>query len=115
MPKVIENVGCPYCGCSCDDVRVTVSDDGKKVLEVENVCAIGTEIFKHGSSDHRIRLPRLRQPDGSMKDISYEEAIEWTAQHLYKAKKPLMYGLIEKRNPSRKLIIIWIFSEQSSG
>ncbi|PWR71170.1 formylmethanofuran dehydrogenase subunit B [Methanospirillum stamsii] len=92
MPKVIENVGCPYCGCSCDDVRVTVSDDGKKVLEVENVCAIGTEIFKHGSSDHRIRSPRLRQPDGSMKDITYEEAIEWTAQHLHKAKKPLMYG-----------------------
>lgn len=92
MPKVIENVGCPYCGCSCDDVRVTVSDDGKKVLEVENVCAIGTEIFKHGSSEHRIRSPRLRQPDGSMKDITYEEAIEWTAQHLYKAKKPLMYG-----------------------
>lgn len=92
MPKVIENVGCPYCGCSCDDVRVTVSDDGKKVLEVENVCAIGTEIFKHGSSEHRIRSPRLRQPDGSMKDITYEEAIEWTAQHLHKAKKPLMYG-----------------------
>lgn len=92
MPKVIENVGCPYCGCSCDDVRVTVSDDGKDILEVENVCAIGTEIFKHGCSKDRIRLPRLRQPDGSMKDISYDEAIDWTARHLLKAKKPLMYG-----------------------
>ena len=92
MPQVFENVGCPYCGCSCDDIRVTVSDDGKKILEVENVCAIGNEIFKHGCSEDRIRLPRLRQPDGSMKDISYEEAIDWTAKHLVKAKKPLMYG-----------------------
>lgn len=92
MPKVIENVGCPYCGCSCDDVRVTVSDDGKDILEVENVCAIGNEIFKHGCSKDRLKLPRLRQPDGSMKEISYDEAIEWAAQHLIKAKKPLMYG-----------------------
>ena len=87
MPKVIENVGCPYCGCSCDDVRVTVSDDGKKVLEVENVCAIGTEIFKHGSSEHRHRLPRLRQPDGSFREISYEEAIDFTAKAIVNAKK----------------------------
>lgn len=92
MPKVIENVGCPYCGCSCDDVRVTVSDDGKDILEVENVCAIGTEIFKHGCSKDRLKLPRLRQRDGSMKEISYDEAIEWAAQHLIEAKKPLMYG-----------------------
>ncbi|MDD3574348.1 MAG: formylmethanofuran dehydrogenase subunit B, partial [Methanospirillum sp.] len=74
MPKVIENVGCPYCGCACDDVRVTVSDDGKDILEVENVCAIGNEIFKHGCSEKRLNLPRLRQPDGTMKEISYEEA-----------------------------------------
>ena len=92
MPIVHENVGCPYCGCSCDDVRVTIADDGKTLLEVENVCAIGAEIFKHGCSEHRIKLPRLRQPDGSMKDISFEEAIDWTARHLVKAKKPLMYG-----------------------
>ncbi|MDD4126306.1 MAG: formylmethanofuran dehydrogenase subunit B [Methanomicrobium sp.] len=93
MPKVIKNVGCPYCGTCCDDVEVTVSDDGKRVLEVKNVCAIGTEIFMHGG-DHegRIKLPRMRQPDGTMKDVSFKEAIDYTAKVLLKAKKPLMYG-----------------------
>ena len=41
MPKILEGIGCPYCGCSCDDIKVVVSDDGKKILEVENACAIG--------------------------------------------------------------------------
>jgi len=93
MPKVIKNVGCPYCGCACDDIEVTVSDDEKKVLEVKNVCAIGTEIFMHGGDrEGRIKLPRLRQPDGSVKDISFDEAIDFTAKTLLNAKKPLMYG-----------------------
>ncbi|ADN37212.1 formylmethanofuran dehydrogenase subunit B [Methanolacinia petrolearia DSM 11571] len=93
MPKVIKNVGCPYCGCSCDDVEVTVSDDGKHVLEVKNVCAIGTEIFMHGGDrEGRIRLPRMRQEDGTFKDVSFEEATDFMAKTLLKAKKPLMYG-----------------------
>jgi formylmethanofuran dehydrogenase subunit B len=92
MPKIVENIGCPYCGCACDDIRVTISDDGRKILDVENACAIGYEIFKHVNAENRVVLPRLRQPDGSMKSISYEEAIDWVARHLIQAKKPLMYG-----------------------
>jgi formylmethanofuran dehydrogenase subunit B len=92
MPKRIENVGCPYCGVCCDDLVITVTDDGKKVLEVENACAIGNEIFHHASSENRVKLPRLLQPDGSYKDISYDEAIEYAARVLFNAKKPLIYG-----------------------
>ncbi len=92
MPKRIENVGCPYCGVCCDDLVVTVSDDGRNVLEVENACAIGNEIFHHASGDNRIKLPRLRQPDGAYKDISYDEAVDYAAKVLVKAKKPLIYG-----------------------
>ncbi|CVK33172.1 protein of unknown function [Methanoculleus bourgensis] len=39
MAKKIENVGCPFCGVCCDDLVVTVSDDGKKILEVENAAS----------------------------------------------------------------------------
>lgn len=92
MPKKIENIGCPYCGVCCDDIVVTVSDDGKKILEVENCCAIGNEIFQHATKEGRIKKPRLRQPDGSYKDISLEEAVDFTARMLIKAKKPLIYG-----------------------
>ena len=92
MPKVLEGIGCPYCGCSCDDVKVIVSDDGKKILEVENACAIGTEIFLQATNHERITLPRLRQPDGSIREISYEEAFDYAARALLHAKKSLMYG-----------------------
>ena len=92
MPTKIENVGCPYCGVCCDDLVVTVSDDGKKILEVENACAIGNEIFHHATAEGRIRLPRLRQPDGTYKDISYDEAVDYAAKVLHNAKKPLIYG-----------------------
>ncbi|ACL15590.1 formylmethanofuran dehydrogenase subunit B [Methanosphaerula palustris] len=92
MPKVIKNVGCPYCGSSCDDLEVTVSDDGKMILDVANACVIGNEIFHHATKPGRIRLPRLRQPDGTHKDISYEEAIDWVAKGMIAAKKPLIYG-----------------------
>ncbi len=34
----------------------------------------------------------MRQEDGSWKEISYDEAIEYTARMLTDAKKPLMYG-----------------------
>lgn len=86
MAKKIENVGCPFCGVCCDDLVVTVSDDGKKILEVENSCIIGSTVF-HRAGSERHTLPRLRQPDGTYKEISYDEAIDYTAKVLHKAKK----------------------------
>jgi len=92
MPKLITQVGCPYCGASCDDIEVLVSDDGKKILETRNACVIGNEIFHHVSNPDRPKKPRMRQPDGSMKEISYDEAVDFAAKTLLKAKKPLIYG-----------------------
>ena len=34
----------------------------------------------------------MHQPDGTWKEVSYDDAVEYTAQMLAKAKKPLMYG-----------------------
>ena len=80
MPKLIKGVGCPYCGSSCDDIEVLVSDDETKILEVHNACIIGTNLFHHANDPTRPRLPRMRQPDGSMKEIPYDEAIDWMAK-----------------------------------
>ncbi|MEG3055388.1 MAG: formylmethanofuran dehydrogenase subunit B [Methanoculleus sp.] len=91
MVKKIENVGCPFCGVCCDDLVVTVSDDGKKILEVENACVIGSTVF-HRAMSERHTLPRLRQPDGTYKEISYDEAIDYAAKVFHNAKKPLIYG-----------------------
>lgn len=90
MPGVIKNVACPYCGACCDDLDVIVENG--KILEVKNACVIGTEIYHHASREGRVGSPRMCQPDGTYKDITYDEAIDYTARMLIKAKKPLIYG-----------------------
>ena len=87
MPQILENIGCPYCGCSCDDVRITISDDGQKILEVDNACAIGTQIFLKATNHERIIRPRIRQPDGSIREITYAEAFDYSAKTIIAAKK----------------------------
>lgn len=92
MSKRITDVVCPFCGTLCDDLECEVSDDGKELLEVFNACAIGAEKFLHSQAKDRLTRPRMRQEDGSWKEVSYDEAVEFTAQMLAKSKKPLMYG-----------------------
>ena len=79
MSKVVTDVTCPFCGTLCDDLEITVSDDGKEIIDCQNACAIGSEKFLHVSKEGRVTRPRKRQPDGSYKEISYDEAIEYTA------------------------------------
>jgi formylmethanofuran dehydrogenase subunit B len=92
MTRTVTDVICPFCGTLCDDLEVVVSDDGKDLLEVYNACAIGAEKFLHSQAKDRITRPRMRQEDGSWKEISYDEAVNYTAKMLADAKKPLMYG-----------------------
>ncbi|MHC1626778.1 MAG: formylmethanofuran dehydrogenase subunit B [Methanoculleaceae archaeon] len=92
MTQLVSDVVCPFCGTLCDDLEVEVSDDGRKIISVYNACAIGAQKFLHTQSPDRITRPRMRQDDGSWKEISYDEAIEYTAKILAEARKPLMYG-----------------------
>jgi formylmethanofuran dehydrogenase subunit B len=92
MAKIITDVVCPFCGTLCDDLEVKVSDDGKEILEVYNACVIGTEKFLHSQAKDRLTVPQMQDEEGNEKDISVDEAVEYTAQMLCNAKKPLMYG-----------------------
>ncbi|HZD42825.1 MAG TPA: formylmethanofuran dehydrogenase subunit B, partial [Methanomicrobiales archaeon] len=92
MTKMVTDVICPFCGTLCDDLEIEVSDDGKKIVGVYNACAIGAEKFLHSQAADRQKLPRMQQPDGSYKEVSYDEAVEYAAQMLANSKKPLMYG-----------------------
>ncbi|MCE5297604.1 MAG: molybdopterin-dependent oxidoreductase, partial [Methanoregulaceae archaeon] len=92
MTKTVTDVICPFCGTLCDDLEVEVSDDGKTIVDVYNACAIGAEKFMHAQAKDRVKRPRMQQPDGSYKEVTYDEAVEYTAQMFAKAKKPLMYG-----------------------
>ncbi len=92
MAKLVTDVVCPFCGTLCDDLEVNVSDDGTKILEVYNACAIGAEKFLHSQAKDRVTRPRMKQEDGSWKEVSYDEAVEYTAKMLADSRKPLMYG-----------------------
>ncbi|GAB7014649.1 formylmethanofuran dehydrogenase subunit B [Methanogenium cariaci] len=92
MTKIITDVVCPFCGTLCDDLEVAVSDDGEEILEVYNACAIGATKFLHSQAKDRITRPRMKQEDGSWKEVTYDDAVDYTANLLVDAKKPLMYG-----------------------
>lgn len=92
MAKIVTDVVCPFCGTLCDDLEVKVTDDGKKILEVCNACVIGTEKFLHSQAEDRLKVPQMQDKDGNWKETSIENAVEYTAQTLCNAKKPLMYG-----------------------
>ncbi|MDD1718544.1 MAG: formylmethanofuran dehydrogenase subunit B, partial [Methanoregulaceae archaeon] len=85
MTKIVSDVTCPFCGTLCDDLEITVTDDDKKIVSVRNACAIGAEKFNHTKLPGRVTRPRMRQPDGTFKEITYDEAIDWTAKMLVKS------------------------------
>lgn len=82
----IEDVVCPFCGCLCDDLVVSV--DGTKVISVENGCTLATEKF---TGDHRLAHP-IRRRGGTWEKTTYDEAIRETAEILLDAERPLLYG-----------------------
>jgi formylmethanofuran dehydrogenase subunit B len=83
---VHEDVICSFCGCLCDDLTVEVEENNVK--RVKRACRLGaSKLMGHD----RIKAPMMRQ-DGKLKEISYEEAYEKSAEILLQARRPLLYG-----------------------
>ena len=79
------DVVCPFCGCLCDDIEVTVA--GNEIVNTRNACAISRSKFlNHGTN--RITAPTV---DGEA--VGYDEAVEEASRILARAKRPLVYGL----------------------
>jgi len=79
------DVVCPFCGCLCDDLEITV--EGNEITGTKNACAISRSKFmNHGKN-------RLESPIVDGKEASVEETIEEAAKVLANAKRPLVYGL----------------------
>jgi formylmethanofuran dehydrogenase subunit B len=82
---VYTDVVCPFCGCLCDDLEVTIEDG--EIASVKNACAVSRSKFmNHG--ENRIETTTV---DG--KAVDYEEAVEAAAKILATARRPLVYGL----------------------
>jgi formylmethanofuran dehydrogenase subunit B len=90
--KTIKDVCCPFCGTLCDDLEVDVDLRTDEVVEVRNGCQIGTKkYFAANPSDHRYEKPLIRK-NGELVEVSWDEAIEKSADILVKAQRPLLYG-----------------------
>jgi len=83
---VIDDVVCPLCGCLCDDIRVTIKDN--HVEGVDNGCSLSNRKF---TARGRLKEPIMRNGFG-WKNISYDEAVEYTANMLLDADRPLLFG-----------------------
>ena len=80
-----EDVVCPFCGCLCDDLEVTVEDG--HIVEVKNACGISRSKFmNHGAN-------RLEHPTVDGEKVSLGEAVKEAVDLLSKAERPLVYGL----------------------
>ncbi|MCC7361543.1 MAG: formylmethanofuran dehydrogenase subunit B [Anaerolineales bacterium] len=80
-----EDVVCPFCGCLCDDLAVTV--EAGQARQVENACWLAKEGYA--------RFPRRGQPAALMdgQATNLETAVDAAAALLRAARSPLVYGL----------------------
>ena len=83
--KVVYDAVCPFCGCLCDDLEITVENN--RIINAKNSCAISLSKFMH-HEDNRLSYPTV---DGKKTDLV--TAINESAKILACAKKPLIYGL----------------------
>ena len=83
---VIENATCNFCSCICDDIELHT--DGTRIVDAKNACSLGEAWFKNHTAE---RLYPDALIDG--KPATLADAIEAAAEHLDRARWPLIYGL----------------------
>lgn len=82
---VYRDVVCPFCGCLCDDLEVTVEEN--RIVKTRNACAISSsKLMNH--EENRITAPTV---DG--RAVALGEAVDAAAEILATARRPLVYGL----------------------
>ncbi len=97
--KVVhENVVCPFCGCLCDDLMISVSNN--TIVENQNGCAISKTKFLRHTND-RIHTPSIRSDDG-YQEVSLALAIEKAASILSSSRRLLVYGLSSAENDAHR-------------
>ena len=84
-----ENVVCPFCGCLCDDIEVTVENG--RIVNVKNACKVSLSKFLNHDKN-RIENSMIRK-SGELTPVSLSEAIDESAKILTNSSRPLIYGL----------------------
>jgi len=79
-----ENVMCPVCGCTCDDIKVEVRENE---VYTQNACVMGNAKFQELVSSHRIKNPQIKI-NGKLQDTDWNTALERAAEIIVNAKNP---------------------------
>lgn len=79
------DIVCPFCGCLCDDLEVTIKDG--HIESVKNACTISKSKFMN-HHENRIKAPSIRG-----KETELEKTVEKAVEILASARRPLIYGL----------------------
>ena len=86
--ETVTSVVCPFCGCLCDDLEVTVQDG--RVVNIEKGCAYSLTKFLN-YHEERLTEPMVKKK-GEHVAVGLDEAVERAAQILVKAIYPVLYG-----------------------
>jgi formylmethanofuran dehydrogenase subunit B len=81
-----EHIVCGFCGCVCDDIKVTVEDG--RVTGVKQACALGRAWLMGHSTESCNSVALV---DGEPAPL--DEALDVAARYLASSRNPLIYGL----------------------
>jgi formylmethanofuran dehydrogenase subunit B len=91
--RVIEDATCTACGCTCDDIRLSVA--GSTVVEARRACDLGRAWFARPADAGPAALV-----DG--REVSLDAAIARAAEILREARYPLVYGLTQTTSEAQR-------------
>jgi formylmethanofuran dehydrogenase subunit B len=95
--RVVEDVACTLCGCTCDDIGVRIA--GNRVVEAERACGLARPWFLKQNE----ASPYACEIEG--KPAPYEAAIGRAAEILERSDAPLLYGLSRSSTPGQRTAI----------
>jgi formylmethanofuran dehydrogenase subunit B len=86
---IINSVACPFCGCLCDDIELTIKNG--KIIKNKNGCFLSNAKFLNFNNELRILKPLMRK-NGELVQVSFEEALHKSAEILANAHYAMLYG-----------------------
>jgi predicted molibdopterin-dependent oxidoreductase YjgC len=112
LPGKIEKTRtiCPYCGVGCS---VDIMTKGDRMVGIQPamdgpanhgaLCIKGQFAFDFVQHEDRLKMPLLRQADGSFKEIGWDEALDFAAEGFRRAQEKYgrrsVYGIASGRAP----------------
>lgn len=112
---------CSYCGCGCNLLLDTTSNQIVRARTGEKdsyLCVKGKFGWDYVLSEERLKTPLIRK-NGSLKECSWDEALEHTARQLLKIKESrgpdALGGLISANRPNETLYLFGKFIRACLG